>query len=153
MSVAPTAVGIVIASFPLAALSAEPKPEPETRWEYRVVTKEQLLDLGNKDLVAGLNKLGDEGWELAAVESAYIFKRPKLSPKQIEDVKRQALCAASDVEAWKDRVAWSERMVKKGYMTEHQLEADKVRLQAAEIALEKARKEFKALPAESKPEK
>src|SRR5882672_9356051 len=86
----------VVGGCPVTVCSAEPKPEVAVKWEYRIVTKEQLLDLGNKDLVAGLNKLGDEGWELTAVEPAYIFKRPKPTPKQLEDVKRQVLLAQSD---------------------------------------------------------
>jgi hypothetical protein len=45
------------------------------RWEYRVVAKDQLLQLGNKDLAAGLNQLGAQGWELAGVDNAYIFRR------------------------------------------------------------------------------
>lgn len=147
------AVGIGIADSPRTVLSAEPTPQPAVKWEYRIVSKDQLLELGKKDLVAGLNKLGDEGWELTAVEPAYIFKRPKLTAKQIEDLKRRVLQAQADVEGWKDRVAWSERMVKKGYMTERQLEADRSLLQAAEIVLDKARQELKALPTEPKPEK
>jgi hypothetical protein len=40
------------------------------KWEYQVLTKEQVAGLGKKDLAAGLNKLGDESWELVAVEAA-----------------------------------------------------------------------------------
>jgi hypothetical protein len=143
----------VLGACPPMVWSADPKPDATFKWEYRIVTKEQLLDLGNKDLVAGLNKLGDEGWELIAVEPLYIFKRPKPTPKQLEEVKRQVLLAEAAVEGWKDRVAWSERMVKKGYLTDRHLEEEKKQLQAAEIALEKAQKELKAFQPERKPEK
>jgi hypothetical protein len=57
------------------------------RWEYRVLSAPQVRELGKKDLEAGLNKLGDEGWELVAIDPAtkaikvtsaeYYFKRPK----------------------------------------------------------------------------
>lgn len=61
-------VVIVAASWHLAP-SAEPKAG-QARWEYRVLKYEQLKKLAgeDKDLVAGLNKLGQEGWELAAAE-------------------------------------------------------------------------------------
>jgi hypothetical protein len=147
------ALGLTVGS-PLAVRSAEPKPEPAVKWEYRVLSKEQVLEAGKKDLTAGLNALGDEGWELVAAEPAYIFKRPRgPGPKQAEEVRRQALQTRSDVEAWKDRVSWAERMVKKGYMTDHQLQAEQARLQAAEAALRALEKELKALPPEPKPEK
>src|SRR5262249_25272463 len=63
-----------------------------SKWEYRVLTKEQLAELGKKNLAAGLNKIGEEGWELVTVQSGpareggargfsegpaeYYFKRP-----------------------------------------------------------------------------
>lgn len=46
-----------------------------SRWDYQVLTKERVLELGNKDLAAGLNALGAQGWELAAVDTVYIFRR------------------------------------------------------------------------------
>jgi hypothetical protein len=143
-------LGIASDGLQVGAQAVEPKTEAITRWEYRVMTKDQLLDLGKKDLAAGLNKLGDEGWELVSVEPAFIFKRPNQS-QQMEAAKRQVVMAESEVETWKDRVAWSERMVKKGFMTESQLQNEQARLQAAELTLEKARKNLKAFPPESKP--
>lgn len=143
-----------IASSQTSALSAEPKPDAAPKWEYRVVTHEQLLDLGKKDLAAGLNKLGDDGWELITVErldkTAYIFKRPK-DYRNIEDVKQKLFTAQSNVELWKDRVSWAERMVKKGYMTDRQLQTETARLKDAEFALERIERELKTFPPEPKP--
>lgn len=61
-----------------------------SKWEYRVLTPSAIEELGGKGtgaLAAGLNKLGDDGWELVAIEpghvpppvklSRYVFKRPK----------------------------------------------------------------------------
>lgn len=132
------------------ALAQEPTASPLMRWEYRVVTKEQLLELGSKDLAAGLNKLGDEGWELTAVDGVYVFKRPNRS-LTLEDVKQWVFVAQGEVEAWKDRVAWTERMVKKGYLNERRLEDERGQLQAAEFSLDKAQKALKALSAERIP--
>jgi len=63
---------------------------PRGKWEYKVLTPTAIEELGGKDggaLAAGLNKLGDEGWELVAIEPGhvpppvklprYVFKRPK----------------------------------------------------------------------------
>jgi hypothetical protein len=49
----------------------------------------------------------------------------------------------SKVAMLKDRVAWSERMVKKGYLTASHVDAQRALLRQAEIDLEKARREFK----------
>ncbi|SRR5579872_2771289 len=149
------AILVACGSWPAFALSAEPKSAATSKWEYRVVAKAELLELSQKkDLTAALNVLGDDGWELAAIDGAvYIFKRAKPSPSQIEDAKRRVSQAEADIQGWKDRVAWSERMVKKGYLTERHLQEEQALLQAAEIALDKARKELKALSPEPKPEK
>lgn len=47
-------------------------------WEYKVVTEADIQGLGKEDLASGLNKLGEDGWELTAYEKArFIFKRQK----------------------------------------------------------------------------
>jgi hypothetical protein len=146
-----SAVSGLVQASPTTA--AEGKQEGVPKWEYRVLTKDQVLDLGKKDLTAGLNKIGDEGWELIAVEQigGYIFKRPKdLDRKQVEEIKQQIAIAESDLEAWKDRVAWVERMVKKGYMTERHLQSERAQLTRIEMALDWARKALKNLSADPK---
>jgi hypothetical protein len=87
------------AKLKAAEAAAAPAPEkavsPGPKWEYKVLTKDEIAGLSNKDFAAGLNKLGEEGWELVAVEPAqagargagaggrgareadYYFKRPK----------------------------------------------------------------------------
>ncbi len=68
-----------------------------TKWEYRVETRNALAALGSDSLAVGLNKLGAEGWELAAIDTtakatpkgpnpAYIFRRP-VAEKQKTDAK------------------------------------------------------------------
>jgi hypothetical protein len=123
------------------------------RWEYRVLTKDQILELGKKDLAAGLNKLGTEGWELVAVDGPYIFKRPVgsgLDGLSLEQLKGRLALAESDVEDWKDRAAWSERMVKKGYMSKSQADADRARLAWAEMVLDEVRQTLKKRQTEAK---
>jgi hypothetical protein len=60
-----------------------------------------------------------------------------------DEIKARIDALASDVDRMKERVAWSERMFKKGYLTEQQVEADRALLRKTEAALEKARQEVK----------
>jgi hypothetical protein len=139
-------LGVANGPWQVTALLAQDKPAAVLRWEYHVLTKQQVIDLGKKDLAAGLNQLGNDGWELAAVDAVYIFKRPREQHrKQVADLQGQIALAEADLETWKDRVAWSERMAKKGYMSEQQVNAERLQLRRAEMALDKARTELKRL--------
>jgi hypothetical protein len=139
------AIAVVGGASQLAAQSAE----SAVQWEYRVLSKAQLLDLGKKDLAAGLNKLGDEGWELATFDTAYIFKRPKVR-KQTAVLKLRLRMAEADVEQQRERVQWSQRMVKKGFLAENQLKEELRLLKELEIALEEAESDVRSLPPEPK---
>jgi hypothetical protein len=145
------AIGVSSGALQVNALSAEEKRAAILKWEYRVLTREQVIDLGKKDLTVGLNKLGNEGWELVVAEPSYIFKRPReQNTNRIEDLKQLLLQTQTAVEMWKDRVAWSERMVKKGYLTDTQLQAEKAQLQSAELTLEKVQRDLKMTTPEPK---
>jgi hypothetical protein len=142
------AVGIVP---PSAASAAESKPGTVFRWEYRVLTEEQVAALGKKDLAAGLNELGGEGWELVTAGAHYIFKRPKdVAQKQAAAIKREIAAAEADIEVWTERVAWSERMLRKGYVTEKHVQSERAQLKKAEAVLDEARRALKSLPTDPK---
>jgi hypothetical protein len=133
----------------VSAWADDGRPSALTAWEYRVVAKDQLLELGKKDLAAGLNQLGERGWELVGVDGAYVFKRPKdLIHRHAAEVRRRIALIESNVETWKERVAWAERMGRRGYMTERQVGAERMQLREAENSLEAARDELKSLPAD-----
>jgi hypothetical protein len=138
-----------IAVVSVASQRAARSDEATLQWEYRVVTRTQLLDLGKKDLAAGLNRLGDEGWELAAFDSAYIFKRPKVQ-KQAEVMKLRLKIAESDVEQQRERVQWAQRMVKKGFLPANQLKEEVRLLSELEIVLAEAQGDVKNLKNELK---
>jgi multidrug resistance efflux pump len=53
--------------------------------------------------------------------------------------------AESDLEQYRDRSAWSDRMVKKGYQTQAQADADRAKLKAGEIALARAKEDLRVL--------
>lgn len=51
------------------------------KWEYKALSKKDIVDLA-KGFAEGLNHLGEEGWELVAMDmgenpATYIFKRSK----------------------------------------------------------------------------
>jgi hypothetical protein len=62
-----------------------------------------------------------------------------------KDLRGRVALAQSDLEMWRDRAAWSQRMAKKGFMTRAQAEADRARADSAAVALERARADLKAL--------
>jgi hypothetical protein len=65
------------------------------KWEYSVLTRDEVRKRGKGDLAAGLNALGEEGWEMVALGAGttnpagrgarpaadYYFKRPKQAEK------------------------------------------------------------------------
>jgi hypothetical protein len=151
------ALGFVFLTFGLAGQPTQAPPPPAAftaglRWEYQVLTKAQLLDLGNKELAAGLNRLGDDGWELAAaVDGTYIFKRLKIaSLRAVEDVRNAVSLLESEAELLKERVAWAERMFRKGFLSKQQVEGEHIGLQRVEMALDRARRELRSFPGEAK---
>jgi hypothetical protein len=74
----------------LTCLAEAPAGKAASRpqWEYKTVAADGLVELG-KNEQGGLDKLGDDGWELVAVTPAqsfskavYYFKRPKTGDKR-----------------------------------------------------------------------
>jgi len=54
---------------------------------------------------------------------------------QLDDLRRRREIAQADLEQRRDRLTWSERMWKKGFAAESQLQADRAHLLAAEATL------------------
>ena len=115
------------------------------RWEYRVLSKEQVLELGQKDLTAGLNHLGIEGWELAAIDDGYIFRRRRVNEANIiAELKQRLAAAEAEVDMRKERLAWSERMFRKGFLAANILETARSRLKQAEMEADVLRHDLDA---------
>jgi hypothetical protein len=159
------AVGVLGGPVQVAVLGAEARSSGLPKWEYRVLTKDEVLKLGQKDLTAGLNKLGDAGWELVTVESdaqepgsraaqksaQFYFKRPaNLIEKQAETVKERIRRAEFTVTSWMEEVARAERLLTRGFISKKDLQAVKDQLKEAETALDEARTELKKLAPDSK---
>jgi multidrug efflux pump subunit AcrA (membrane-fusion protein) len=62
-----------------------------------------------------------------------------------KDILGRIETAKSDYEQWKDRAAWSRRMVKKGFISQSQADADASREDGARLALEKVKEEERVL--------
>jgi hypothetical protein len=78
------------------------------QWEYSVQSRNELGKLGNSDVSAGMNKLGEDGWELVGIATPaqsgatrgvgsateYYFKRSKVS--RVEQAGMSGLGGAID---------------------------------------------------------
>src|SRR5207237_337135 len=109
----------------------------------------------------GLKVQADEQFEIQKLdnESDIKLKKNALELAQIDlkkylegdfeqakkDVEGRIETARSDLENWKDRSAWSQRMMKKGLMSKVQADADESRVDGSRIALEKVTEEKRVL--------
>ena len=75
-------------------------------------------------------------------------KQPRRSEEQIKEIKDRVALAETELQICQDRFAWSERMVKKGFLSASQVLAEKLRLQYAEMALARAKRELQDLSPE-----
>lgn len=108
---------------------------------YKIVVSQIQSDLQNAKINIELIQLDLEkylGKDLTG-ENEGEFRQ------QIRDIEGRISMAESDVEVWRDRVAWDERMVKKKYLSPNQAQADTSKLQASEISLAKVREELHIL--------
>lgn len=67
------AVGVASLAWRASDAAAVPAPDARSfKWEYRAIPEADLINLSDeKTLEAGLNKLGNDGWELVAVRPTY----------------------------------------------------------------------------------
>jgi hypothetical protein len=64
----------------------------------------------------------------------------------LAEFNRRIADAEANVAERKERLAWAERMTRKGFMSATQLAADRARLENAELALQKLRQSLKTYP-------
>jgi HlyD family secretion protein len=65
--------------------------------------------------------------------------------QSVNDIDGRKKIAESDLEMWRERAAWSKRMMKMKYISRSQADADVSRLESAEISLKKLAMEAKVL--------
>lgn len=66
-------------------------------------------------------------------------------PQSLKDVVGRISMAESDLEMQRDRTSWMDRMVKKGYQTSSQAQAEHSKLDSTELALKKVQEELRVL--------
>ena len=66
-------------------------------------------------------------------------------PQSLKDVDGRIKTAESDLEQQRDRAAWAQRMLKKGYYTVSQSDAEQSKLQSLQLALDKVIEEKRVL--------
>src|SRR5439155_21289664 len=66
-------------------------------------------------------------------------------PASLKQVLGNIKVGESDVEQQRERVAWMQRMVKKGYQTPSQLQAEQSRLESLELTLARYREDLRVL--------
>jgi multidrug efflux pump subunit AcrA (membrane-fusion protein) len=117
--------------------------------EIVVAEKHALLVQAEKDreIVLSQNKSDLENAEnnvrLAEIDLKK-FLEGDIEQKR-KDVLGRISLAESDLDQWRDRYSWTMRMVKLGYVSVSQAQADEARLRSAQIALEKVLEEKRVL--------
>lgn len=104
-----------------------------------------------EDAQHALRKLQDQAQHLTddAIREALAKQKQALA----DDLRDRLKLAEADVAQWQDRAAWSERMVKKGYVTTNQARAERLKLERAEEAVQRLQTELKSLTREPKKDK
>jgi multidrug efflux pump subunit AcrA (membrane-fusion protein) len=115
--------------------------QQEDMQESAVAEKENLLVQAKTDLDrARVQTESDKETAANNVEMAKLDyeKQTKGNLESLrKDILGRIILAQADVSQWRDRVAWSNRMMKLGYLSPGQVQNDESKLRSAEVALEK----------------
>jgi RND family efflux transporter MFP subunit len=90
----------------------------------------RIQEIGNESAVEAAKNARD----LAKIELEKYVKGDYVAA--LKDIDGKIVTTKSDLEDWKDRAAWSARMVKKGLLSKVQADADKSRAEASQITLD-----------------
>src|SRR5262249_39550750 len=101
--------------------------------KLKVTESQNLTDLKAAENVLALAKLDYDKY----VNGEYIASQ--------EAIEGQIKEAESNLEAWRDRAAWSRRMYEKKFSSSSQAESDEAKLKSAELALSKLKNDYKVL--------
>jgi HlyD family secretion protein len=101
--------------------------------DYKIVKSQSQEDIENAEMAA----------QMAEIDLRKYLKGDYVQSHQ--DVEGRLAMAESDMEMWRGRVLWTERMVRKGFQTVHQAQLDHSALQGAELAVENVLEERRVL--------
>ncbi|MBY0527691.1 MAG: efflux RND transporter periplasmic adaptor subunit [Gemmataceae bacterium] len=105
----------------------------QTEENYKIVQSQNKSDI----------KTAEVNLELAEIDLKKYMKGD--FPQMLKDVEGRIKVAESDVEQQRDRTAWANRMVKKGYLTLTQAQAEQSRLESYDLSLRKVMEEKRVL--------
>src|SRR5262249_26188354 len=101
----------------------------------------------NCDIVSSQNQSDIQTAEVAVRLAAmdlekYLRGDYEQTRKELES---RILLAESDLEQWRERINWTERMVRKGFMNSCEARAERAGMQSAQLDLERLRDEYRVL--------
>jgi multidrug efflux pump subunit AcrA (membrane-fusion protein) len=100
---------------------------------YKIVESQNNSDIKTAEIAVKLAELD----LVKYLEGDYL--------QSVKDIDGRTSIAESDLEMRRDRSAWAQNMVKKGYLTTSQAQAEQSLLQSAQIALAKVKEERRVL--------
>jgi hypothetical protein len=124
-----------------AADGDSPKPKKDAYRAGRAVAAVEAIQKALRDLPPGA--------DLEQIRKALARIREQI----VKDVQGRLSLAKADMEQWRERAAWSERMVKKGFLTRAQAQADRAHAQDAMLRVGRLQDDLKALRADELPKR
>jgi hypothetical protein len=116
-----------------------PKPKKAAYRTGRAVAAVEAIQRALRDLPPGA--------DLEQIKKALAHIREQI----VKDVQGRLSLAKADAEQSSERAVWSERMVKKGYMTRAQAQAERARAEAATLRVQRLQEDLKVLHTEDLP--
>ena len=114
------------------------RDKAKNEWNAAVQTLEITISQNAKEIASA--KVAEE---LAALDLKK-YQEGDL-PQVTNEIKGRVLVAESDLEMWKDREIWNDRMVSKNYRTGNQAMSDRFKQQSSQLSLKKVREELQVL--------
>jgi multidrug resistance efflux pump len=100
---------------------------------YKIIVSQNQSDIQTKQTALELAKIDLEKYQNGDF------------PQSLKDVEGRIKVAESDAEQQRDRAAWAQRMLKKGYYTVSQADSEQSKLQSCELSLAKVLEERRVL--------
>jgi HlyD family secretion protein len=100
---------------------------------YKIVVKQNESDIQTAEVGLQLAKIDQLKYRDADYKQA------------LKDVQGRIKLAESDLEMLRERASWSERMLKKGYLSRSQVESENAKLRSGELLREKVQEELRVL--------
>jgi HlyD family secretion protein len=140
----PVKRGVILAELDSSGLEEELKSQKinvmkaradwfQAEEDYKIVLSKNQEDIESAEMAA----------QMAEIDLRKYLKGDYIQSHQ--DVEGRLAMAETDLEMWRGRVLWTERMVRKGFQTVHQAQIDHSALQSAELAMENLMEERRVL--------